>query len=326
VGAVLASSATGAPADGSASRRYRLTGLGLFVLGVAAGAGAVYAPTDDLREILVAFAGAGLFGAVLAYWIRPGATADVDPPERVYAALAETGEALARDLDLGDRRVYVPAETAPEGFAPAYLAVPGATRVNDGPLSETVARRPVFGTDERGLDPERGGAAADRVRASGADGAGSAGGASSGGGASGITVYPTGAALFDAFEGVTTNDLAADPVDLGDQISTGAVAGLELADAVDPAVDAADGRATVTVENARFGAVDRFDHPVASFLGVGFALGLDSPVTVTVSTVGEAAYDVTCEWDPAAVEAAGEAGTERGNESRVGGTGVDGGA
>jgi len=289
---MLASSATGATTDRSGGRRYRLTGLGLFVLGVAAGAGAVYAPTDDLREILVAFAGAGLFGGVLAYWIRPGGTADVDTPERVYAALAETGEALVRDLDLGDRRVYLPADIAPDGFAPAYLAVPDSVREGGGPPSGVDTRRPVFGTDEREPAPEVSGAAADRVRASGA------------GGESGITVYPTGAALFDAYETVATDELATDPVELGDQVATGAVAGLELADTVEPAVDAADGRATVTVENPRFGAADRFDHPVASFLGVGFALGLDAPVTVDTSVTGNSTYEVTCEWVPTDVERA----------------------
>jgi hypothetical protein len=282
---MLASSVTGA--DRSGGRRYRRTGLALLVLGVVAGGAAVTAPTATLREIALAFAGAGVFGAVLVYWVRPGATGDVDPAERVYAALAETGAALAGDLDLDDRRVYLPAEEAPDGFAPAYLAVPATE-----PSSGTTPRPPVFGTDERVPGQERsdapGSVSADLH--------------------SGITLYPTGAALFDAYESIAATDRPADPVELGDQLATGAVAGLELADGVDATVDAAEGQATATVEGPRFGAADRFDHPVASFLGVGFALGIDTPVTVEVSATGTDAYEVACEWDSAGGADAAEAG------------------
>jgi len=301
----------------SGSGGYRRTGLALFVLGVAAGAGAVYAPTDTLREILVAFAGAGLFGATLVYWVRPGATGDVDPPERVYAALAETGEALARDLDLDDRRVYVPAEEAPDGFAPAYLALPAGTESS----SEVGVRRPVFGSDERGTDPGPGGTADSGLTA---------------GGGSGITVYPTGAALFDAYEAVAATDLSTDPVEIGDQLATGAVAGLELADSVESTVDGTTGRATARVEGSQFGAADRFDHPVASFLGVGFALGVDAPVSVEVSVTGTDSYEVACEWDPTTragaasaggVDAVGGSDVERESETDpMDGQGANGGA
>jgi len=272
---MLASSVTATGPSGGG--RYRRTGLTLLVLGVVAGGGAVYAPTETLQEILVAFAGAGLFGAALVYWVRPGATGDVDPPERVYAALAETGAALARDLDLDDRRVYLPAEEAPDGFAPVYLAAPG-----DEPVSGTGPHRPVFGTDEHATGQGRGGAAGGSPATSG----------------SGITLYPTGAALFDAYERIAATDPSTDSVELGDQLASGAVAGLELADSVETTVEATEGRATATVEGPRFGAVDRFDHPVASFLGVGFALGVDAPVSVEVSSTGANSYEVTCEWDP----------------------------
>jgi hypothetical protein len=258
--------------------RYRRTGLALFLLGVAAGAGAALAGTAALRELLVAFAGAGVFGSVLAFWIRPGGTDDVDPSERVHAALAATGDALVRDLALDDRRVYVPGGDTPDGFAPVTLAL-----ARDGePAPEGV--RPVFGTDQRGLSSDAGGAPA-LAR-------------------SGVTVYPTGGALFDAYERVATDDLAADPVELGDQLATGAVAGLELAAGVDPDVDAPGGTATATVTRPAFGPAVRFDHPVASFLGAGFALGLGTPVTVETLRVGEAEFRVVCEWDPDAVGAA----------------------
>jgi hypothetical protein len=272
---MLASSVTGA--DPSGDGRYRQIGIALVVLGVLAGGGAVYAPTETLREIFVAFAGAGLFGAALVYWIRPGVTGDVDPPERVYAALAETGSALVGDLDLDDRSIYLPAEGAPDGFAPVYLAVPGTEST-----AGTSARRPVFGTDERATEQRPGDATASVQET----------------GDSGITLYPTGAPLFDAYESVAATDLSTDPVELGDQLAVGAVTGLELADSVETMVEVTEGRATATVEGPRFGAADRFDHPVAAFLGVGFALGVDAPVSVEVSSTATDTYEVTCEWDP----------------------------
>jgi len=276
---MLASSDGASGGRQPASSRYRLTGLGLFVLGVAAGIGAVFVPDPALQELLVGFAGAGLFGGVLAYWIRPGATVDVDPPERVYAAFAATGDALERDLGLEDRRVYVPADDAPERFAPVYLALAHS----DGSIPVAGSHRPVF---DRGQDDRR------AARESG-------GGSSIHG--SVVTVYPTGAALFDGYESIATGDLASDPVELGDQLTTGLVRGMDLADTADPDVDALAGEAEIDVRQPSFGGLTRFDHPVASFLGVGFALGLDAPVTVRTLRVGDHAFRVVCEWETTAL-------------------------
>lgn len=273
-----------------AGRRYRLTGLGLFGLGVLAGVAAYLAPTAGVREILVAFTGVGLFGAVLTYWIRPGATADADPAARVYAAHAATGAALARDLELADRHVYVPTDAADDGFTPVHLVVP-----REGAPPEVAARRPVFGVAGVETDggegnaveqaPERDeiGTVRRERRQWPPD-------------ATGIALYPTGAALLDTYERRSVGELTDEPTALGEQLATGVVGGLELADAVDAVVEADEGTATVTVRAPRFGPVTRFDHPVSSFLAVGFAHALDVPVTVGTTETDEGAYRVTFEW------------------------------
>jgi hypothetical protein len=261
------------------SSRYRLTGLGLVVLGTGATIGAALVPDAPLQELLVAFAGAGLFGGVLAYWIRPDATADVDPPERVYAAFAATGDALVDDLGLGDRRVYVPGDDAPDGFAPVYLALAHSERS----IPVAGSHRPVFDRGQR-----------DRRQVREDDQGASVHG-------SVVTVYPTGAALFDGYESVSTAELASDPVELGDQLTTGLVRGVELAGSAEADVDALAGDAEIDVQRPSFGALTRFDHPVASFLGVGFALGLDAPVTVRTLRVGDHAFRVVCEWETTAL-------------------------
>lgn len=248
--------------------RYRFAGVALAALGVASGVGAALLDPGTEREVLVAFAGVGLYGAVLAYVVRPGATQDVDPAERVYDALAATGVALRDDLGLPDRAVYCPTDDDPDGFAPVYLVVPDREAAD-----EATARRPVLG-DRTGTDS--------------------------------VALYPTGGALFDAFEGLAVVDLETEPVELATQLAEAAVSGLGLAAAVEPTVEASDNRATVTVRAPRFGDATRFDHPVASFLAVGLAVGLDTTVTTSVTEVDEEGteadaaetYRVVCEWTP----------------------------
>lgn len=242
-----------------ASRPYRLTALGLAVLGASAGALAVATPDEDLSSVLTAFAGVGLFGALLLVFLRPSATSATDPVEEIYTAHAANAGALAQNVDLGERRIYAPTTYTTEGFTAVALTVPTEGRDR---VSIDRNRRPVFGTADPG----------DR---------------------SAITLYPTGAALFDAFEGMVVADLSSDPVELAAQLADGLVLGLELADSVDPDVDVESGTATIDVTNPRFGSLDRFDHPVASFLAVGFAVGLGVAVTL------DAEPDrVVCQWSP----------------------------
>jgi len=245
------------------SRSYRLTALGLFLLGASAGVLAIAEPSSDLRGVLTAFAGVGLFGALLLFLVRPSATSATDPVEDVYRAYAANAEALTRDIELGERHVYAPTTYTTEGFTPVALTV---SETAGEEVSTDRNRRPVFGTADPG----------DR---------------------SSITLYPAGAALFDAFEGMVVTDLSSDPVELAAQLADGLVLGLELAEDIDPNVDAAAGTATITVTGQRFGSLDQFDHPVASFLAVGFATGLGVAVTL------DAEPDrVVCQWSPEEVD------------------------
>ena len=190
-----------------ASRPYRLTAVGLFLLGSAAGALTIVGPSDGPRDVLTAFAGVGLFGALLLFFLRPSATSATDPVEEVYRAYAANADALARNVDLGERRVYAPTTYATEGFTAVALTVPTEERER---VSIDRNRRPVFGTADHGDW-------------------------------SAITLYPTGAALFDAFEGMVVADLSTDPVELATQLADGLVLGLPRARvALGPLVDVDD--------------------------------------------------------------------------------------
>jgi len=116
-------------------------------------------------------------------------------------------------------------------------------------------------------------------------------------GSRGVVLEATGAYLFEEFERALTGDLGTEPGVIATQVADGTTEQFELASAVEADVDAADGRATVRVSGVAFGDVDRFDHPLASLLAVGFAAGLDRPVTVEVEEADEYAdWLVTCRW------------------------------
>jgi len=281
----------------SPARRYRRVALGLGALGVAGGVAAALVPPGIERQTLVAFAGVGLYGAVLVTLLRPPATRESAPSERVYDALAATGRALQRDVGLPDRYAYVPTDTTTD--APTDTTTDAPTdAATDAPTDTTTDAdmagfAPVYLVvrGESGPDPLE--AATDGLRPVLSDRA------------DGIVVYPTGAALFDAYEDLSVVDLEDRAVELADQLAEAAVAGLDLAGAVEPAVDPDAGRATVTVRDPRFGAVTRFDHPAASFFAVGLAVGLDATVTTTTADLAGdepggrvPAYRVVCEWMP----------------------------
>ncbi|MCU4974916.1 hypothetical protein OB955_19535 [Halobacteria archaeon AArc-m2/3/4] len=118
----------------------------------------------------------------------------------------------------------------------------------------------------------------------------------------GLALETTGNALFEEFERTLTAELATTPSTLASQAVDGLVEQFELARSVEPDIDAEAGRATFAVGESAFGPVDRFDHPIASFLAVTVAIGLDRPVSLeVVPAEGGADWLVTCRWEPAAV-------------------------
>ncbi|WP_242695506.1 hypothetical protein [Halomontanus rarus] len=115
---------------------------------------------------------------------------------------------------------------------------------------------------------------------------------------SGLVLTPTGRGLFQEFECILPSDLPTAPEPLAVALSEGLVEGLELAGRADPEVDVATGRATIGISDGLFGPLVQFDHPIASFLGIGFAIGLDRPVVLTVASGSDRTeWLVTCRWE-----------------------------
>jgi hypothetical protein len=120
----------------------------------------------------------------------------------------------------------------------------------------------------------------------------------------GVAIRPTGGSLVDELGRTLDTGLASEPRDLADQLSDGLTESYELADSVEPDLDAVAGRLTVGVVDPAYEPLDRLDHPLQSLLGVGLARGLSRAVTVEVSEPEDGRYDslVVCSWEPSTDE------------------------
>jgi hypothetical protein len=114
----------------------------------------------------------------------------------------------------------------------------------------------------------------------------------------GLALRPTGTALLTEFEEAVAGDPAGDANTLVPQLTDALVEQFELVESADPDVDAAGGRVTVGITGSVYGPLDRFDHPVGSFLAAGLARGLGVPVTLEAAETDDdrAEYLVTCVW------------------------------
>lgn len=101
----------------------------------------------------------------------------------------------------------------------------------------------------------------------------------------GVTLIPTGAELAQEFERTAPNALSNAPSTLATRLADAVVEQFELARRVELATTVSDGRGRIAVEisGSALGDVDRFDHPITSFLAVGLAAGLERPVSLEVS-------------------------------------------
>jgi len=236
--------------------RYRRTARWLAVVGgIAAGAAALF-PT--VRRTLLVLAGIGFFAAVLTRLVTPERFVAADTAEAVNWAWRRSTDEMAAQLDLAERRVYVPVEGTPS----ARLFLPVSREYE---LPERAALSNPLVVD---------------VPA----------------GRRGLSLVPAGASLFDEFERSLAEPLGDTAPSVTDQVADALVNGFELADRVERDCDAESGRATVTIHGAAYGG-DGTDGPLGSFVAVTLARALESPVELEVVD-REASRVVTCRWDP----------------------------
>ena len=284
---------------------HRRTALGLFAIGAVAVLGAL--ALSQSRDVLFALGGTGLFAGLLTYYLTPEQFVAADTGERVYAALAATGAQLVAELGLQDDRVYAPvSRTTAGGVNEAARSGEVAGAGQAAEVDEAGGQSDVAGTGSLGVRlfvPARSEFAVpdpgeldslfvvtgtDRER--------------------GVSLQPTGGGLYREFESAMVEEVAERPADLAAQLADALVEGFELVESASADVDPEGGRVIVEVAGSVYGAVDRFDHPAASFFAVGLAANLDRPVSLDVTPVedGPTDYFVTCEWDGEGSELANE--------------------
>ncbi|MGA9402005.1 hypothetical protein [Haladaptatus sp.] len=95
----------------------------------------------------------------------------------------------------------------------------------------------------------------------------------------GVAVPPTGSGLFHEYESMV-GDTANEVPELADELADALVEEFELVGSATPEVDVENDTINIRVSGSRYGPVDRFDHPVASFIAVGAVNATGRPVTL----------------------------------------------
>ncbi|MDR9382615.1 MAG: hypothetical protein RI560_13225 [Natronomonas sp.] len=243
--------------------QYRATALTLGIIGGVTVLASAFFP--DVRTVLLALGGTGVFLGILTYYLTPERFISASVGRDVYTALARNEAALVSELGLHDDRVYVPrtgAETA-RLFVPHHSAY---DLPDDAELDDLLVV-----TDR---NSERG-----------------------------VSLRPTGSALVSDFEfaGDGDTETTNSPSMLAAQLTDALVEQFELVETAAVETATESGRLTVALTDSSYGPIDTFDHPVGSFLAVGLAVGLDEPVSLSVETPeadDRVDYLVTCRWPP----------------------------
>jgi hypothetical protein len=258
--------------------RQRRTVIGLAGLGVIGLAGGALFPAG--RVVLIVLGATGLFGALLTWYLTPERFVAAEVGERIYAALARNLVGITDELGLADRRVYVPLPEAPHREAVLYVPQSEAADLPSPATLETVFVVP----DE----PQY----------------------------RGLAIRPTGEPLIEELQRAAAGGFATTPVPLADQLTEGLREQFELVDTIHPELNPEDTRATFAISGSAYGDIDRFDHPVPSLLGSGFAVGLDTAVEIAVDRTPDSRGEflVTVRWE---LEDAGAANSSQGAEQSV---------
>ncbi len=265
--------------DRAVQRRHRRSALGFLGLGVLSAVAGYVLP--ESRTLLFSLAGIGLFSSVLTYYLTGSNLISVSTIERVYLAHAETLAEIVGELGLQDVGIYVPTAggSEREGLSNVRLFVPQQAEYE---LPEDVASVFIISDDGRRR---------------------------------GVAVHPVGSALFAAFTESLRDPLAETPDRLATQLTAALLEEFELVSEATPEYDPVNDRLTVRVRDSVLGPIDRFDHPVVSFVATGLAHGLSRPIRTEVVHRDDDVTLVVCTWGD--VKTADETGTGAGAETAV---------
>jgi len=240
---------------------FRRTAVGFFMVGGLSLIAAFLFPT--LQTIFVAFAGTGVFAGIVTFYLTPERFVSASVSDTVFATLADVEQHLVRELELQTETVYVPTVSRPE--TNARLFVPQHV---DYAIPDAERLGELFVTSA--VEAEQG-----------------------------VSLPPTGDRLYTEFERTLSGDLGDDPGAIATQLTAALTEQFELVDDTTIEVDG-EQHASIAIDNPAFGELHQLDHPVVSLLAVGFATGLDRPVTVETRDDDRFSAVVTVSWETAA--------------------------
>ncbi|MFB6224809.1 MAG: hypothetical protein ABEH86_14230 [Haloarcula sp.] len=237
---------------------FRRTAMGFFVVGGLSLIAAFVFPA--LQTIFIAFGGTGVFAGIVTFYLTPERFVSASVSDTVFDTLADVEQHLVSELELQTEMVYVPTASRPE--TTARLFVPQHV--------EYVVP-----------DPEQLG----ELFVTGAEAE------------QGISLPPTGGRLYTEFERTLSGELDDDPHAIATQLTAALSEQFELVDGTTIEIDSESQNASIAIDNPAFGDMQQIDHPVVSLLAVGFATGLDRPVTVDTHDSDRFSGVVTVSWN-----------------------------
>ena len=238
---------------------FRRTAMGFLVVGGLSLVAAFLFPA--LRTIFIAFAGTGAFAGIVTFYLTPERFVSASVSETVFDTLTAVEQHLVRELELQTETVYVPTASRPETNARLFVPQHVEYAVPD---PEQLGE--LFVTS--GVEAEQG-----------------------------ISLPPTGDRLYTEFEETISDKFGDTPNTIATRLAAALSEQFELVDETTTEIDAENRSASIALDNPAFGDIHRLDHPVVSLLAVGFATGLDRPVTVETREDGRFSGVVTVSWD-----------------------------
>jgi len=249
---------------------FRRTALGFFAVGGLSLIAAFVFPA--LQTIFIAFGGTGVFAGIVTFYLTPERFVSASVGDTVFDTLADVEQHLVSELELQTETVYVPTASHPEMAARLFVPQHVEYAVPD---PEQLGELFVTGVEA----------------------------------VQGISLPPTGGRLYTEFERTLSGELDDDPDAIATQLTAALSEQFELVDDTTIEIGGENRTASIAIDNPAFGDIHRLDHPVVSLLAVGFATGLDRPVTVDTRDDERFSGVVTVSWDALEQPSAQSSGT-----------------
>lgn len=238
---------------------FRRTAVGFFVVGGLSLVAAVLFPA--LQTIFVAFGGTGVFAGIVTFYLTPERFVSASVSDTVFDTLTDVEQHIVRELELQTETVYVPTASRPETTARLFVPQHVEYTVPDvDQLGELFVTSDVEGEQ-------------------------------------GVSFPPTGDRLYTELERTMSGELSDDPEAIAMTLTAALSEQFELVDDTTIETDSGNRHASIAVDNPAYGDINQLDHPVVSLLAVGFATGLDRPVTVETRDDDRFSGVVTVSWD-----------------------------